>query len=52
MQASARFGLAPSKFWALGQDDQAYMMALVQTERLMDAWESQEMKREAKKKHA
>lgn len=52
MQAAARFGKAPSEFWALAQDDQAYMMALVQVEASMSAWESQEAEREAKKKHA
>ena len=51
MQAAARFGYAPSEFWMLDQDDQAYMMALVETERSMSAWDSQEAEREAKKKH-
>ena len=50
MQAAARFSKAPSEFWALGQDDQAYMMALVQVEASMAAWESQEAEREAKAK--
>ncbi len=52
MQTAARFGCTPSEFWALGQDDQAYMMALVEVERAMSAWESQEAERKAKKKNA
>ena len=52
MQAAARFGMAPSQFWELDRDDQAYMIALIQTERNMSAWESQEAERKAKKKHA
>ncbi len=51
LQTAARFGLAPSAFWALDQADQAYMMALVGVERSMSAWESQEAEREAKRKH-
>ena len=50
MQAAARFGRAPSEFWALSQDDQAYMMALAQVEREMAAWDTQEAMREAKKR--
>jgi hypothetical protein len=51
LQAAARFGLYPSQFWALAEDDQAYMMALVRVEASMAAWESQEAEREAKRKH-
>ena len=43
--------MAPSTFWALDQDDQAYMMALLHTEASMAAWESQEAERKAKKKN-
>jgi len=50
MQAAARFGLPPSQFWALEEEDQAFMMALVQVELRMGAWESQEAEREAKRK--
>ena len=42
--------MVPSAFWALGEEDQAYMMALVKVEREMAAWESQEAEREAKRK--
>lgn len=54
MQAAARWGVPPSEFWSLSEDDQAYMMALVDVERRMSAWESQEAEREAKRrsKHA
>lgn len=50
MQAAAKFGMAPSTFWACDQADQAYMMGLVIAEASMAAWDSQEAEREAKRK--
>ena len=41
VQTAKSWGLTPSQFYDLDEDDQAYMMALDLAEGLMSSWETQ-----------